>query len=99
MMRSAEMNKFDAFLDKVANVVLEIISNEEHCQEYEDLLWGGIFPKGLRPWEFSELDIWIKEQEDTYEDFINSLSPDQYRDYFEEQTELQKAMWELELAS
>lgn len=100
-LRIAEVNhlntikRFDGFIDKVSSIVLDILSNE--IDEWDDS-WG-IKPKVVIFSQLSDDEKWIIEQERVHAEFINSLTLEEYEDYFGWQDEVREALWKLEMAS
>jgi hypothetical protein len=98
MEKQNEINMFEIFMDKVSSIIADIhidgtVDLDELCP-----IWGTI-PNGFRPWDMSEDDILAEEQRILYEEFLSSLTLEEYRDYCEEQQEWQKTMWELDMVS
>lgn len=92
----SKVNHFELFMEKVSNVVFDLIKNG--IIDWDELFWGEQAHE-FKPWEMSEEDIREKEHRKMIDEFLSSLSPEEYRHYFEEQEEVRKAIWELEMVA
>jgi hypothetical protein len=95
-MKSQE-KKFEIFIDKVSSIITDVYVKESDVLDELSPIWGE-FPTSFKPWEKSEHDFCLEEQNILFKEFLSSLASDEIRQYWIEQEQLRELMLKVEVA-